>query len=447
MSVTKNTGWKNPNTITQYAKYNGQTCSAWSRLETVKLDEPSTDKYYDLSAVCYNLTKTKRSALMYLYGFGFNIPSNATITKVLIKTCACQDDITSSHVITEILKLKTGASVTDSGSGNNLAPKTAWRSHKTANQIGMEYTTVGESTQSVKDLWGVNLTPAIVNNSNFGCVFQCMGDGTLGHKAYLDNIAMYIEYTINDDVPIIKPTTNTDTSANYTITNSISAVKYDTLNPTKYIDQTVISQPYDSTAGYHFWIKYKNSVQTKNNTKVILAQNSKPLILETDNKTVFAGKKTQLIIPSIAVKGTSDSRYFKSDAFPLAPDYLEQFYDVFVFSNITDFDKYDTNHRGFIESTIKLYSTKTSNGKTVKNTQLDTITFKLNDTTSNIANSQTILENCTFINNKANKGAALYNLGRLYVKNLKFKENHTYGTDKNSCAFTDVDICRDKEFE
>ncbi len=445
MTLTKSTGWKNPNTINQYAKYNNQTCSAWSRLEMVKVDEPRSRKNpYDLSAVCYNLTSSKRSALMYCYNFGFNIPSQATITKIMVKTCVCQDDITASRVRTQIIKLKVGANLTDSGVGNNLAPAQPWRTHKYANQIGMMYETVGDSTSSVKSVWGVDVTPAIVNNSNFGIVFQAMGNGSHKHKAYVDNIQVSIDYTLPEETPIVTPPKPVPVISN--IKSSLSVIKYDTLNPTVYTGQTVISQSYDSTTGYHFWVKFKNEVQVVNNTKVISNQNSNPLILETDGLTIFPGGTKQIIVPSMLIKGTTDSRYFKSDDFPLAPDYIEQFYDVYVYSNVVDFDKY-ANGRSFIESTVKLYSTKVVDGKTVKDTLLDDITFKLNSTTSNIANSQTILENCKFVNNKANKGAAIYNLGRLYVKNLSFKNNTTYGSNKNNCQFFDVNICRDGEFE
>lgn len=433
MTITKNTGLKNPQTVSQYAKYNNNTCSAWNRLETIKEDEVT-----DLSAVCYNLTNTKRSALIYCYNFGFNIPSNATITKITVQTVACQDDITKSHVQTQIVKLKLGANTTDSGVGNNLAPKKPWRTHKDAHIIGMQYATIGDSSSSVKDTWGVDVTPAIVNNSNFGVVFQCMADGTQKHKAYLDSISMSIEYTLPEETAIIQPIENKGT-----IDISLSTKKYNSITPTKILDQTIINQPYDSTSAYHFWVKYKNNAQTKNDSNVILDQISEPVIIETDGKLIFNGGNTSYTIPSQTIKGTSDSRYIISSTNENAPNYIEQFYDVYLFSNITDFN----SEESYIESTVKLYSTKLSNGKYVKKALLDSITLEIGSSVSNIANSQTILDNCTFLRNAANKGAAIYNLGRLYVNNISFDDNHTHGTGRNNCAFFDVDICRDKEFE
>lgn len=453
--MSYNTGWKNPLGISQYSKYDGKVGSTWSRRDKAKLDEPkSRRKAYDLSAVCYRLTRTQYSALMYIYDFDFNIPAKAVIKKVMIKLIVCQDNVTSSRVVTTLLKLKTGESTSDKGAGNNNAPSNTWITHRYAHYNGMQELIAGNSTQTVQNLWGVNLTPAMVNNRNFGCVFQCGGNGTSQHKAYVDSIQMYIEYDIPADTPtvIVKPEPVTPvvepvTPPPYTIDTKLSAVKYNTLNPTSYIDQTTISQPYDNPGGYHFWIKYKNNAYLKNNTKVIIDQNSKPVIIETDGKLMFSGGSTSVTIPSQLIRGTSDSQYFKSSTFPLAPDYIEQFYDMYVFSTITDFNKYDTNHQGYIESTVKLYSTKTVNGKLQKDTQLDSITFKLNNTNSNIANSQTIIEDCIFKNNKSNKGAAIYNLGRLYVKNLKFSNNTTHGTGKNNCQFYDVNICRDGEYD
>lgn len=444
--ITKNTGWKNPKVIKQYNKYNGKVGSSWSRLDTVKLDEPkSKTEPYDLSAVCYKLTKTQYSALMYIYDFGFNIPSKANITKILIKLIKCGDDITTSHVQTTLLKLKTGASVTDQGVGNNIAPFKAWRSHRDANRMGMDETTHGNSTGTIKNVYGVNITPAMVNSNNFGCVFQCGADGTLGHKAYVDSIQMYVEYTIPDDTPIVTPTKTVEESR-HDVSAEISLVKYNTLSPTQIIAQTTISQSYDNPGGYHFWIKFTNAAYEKNGTKVITSQYSPTYILESDEKLMFSGGTHSLTIPSQLIKGTSDSQYFKSSTFPLAPDCIEQFFDVYAFSTVTDFNKYVTPPDTYIESTVSLYTTKIVNGKTVKKDLVNSVTFKLNNSNSNISNSQTIIEDCTFVNNKANKAAAIYNLGRLYLKNITFTNNTTHGTGKNNCQFFDIDICRDGEF-
>ena len=59
----------------------------------------------------------------------------------------------------------------------------------------------------------------------------------------------------------------------------------------------------------------------------------------------------------------------------------------------------------------------------------------------------TILRRCTFTNNEANKGSAIYNTGRISIVDSKIYDNKTRGADKNDCEFWDANMCRGFEFK
>lgn len=442
-----------PKQIDQCVKLNGEVFSSWSRLEKVKRDEYADGTHpYDLSAVAYNISKSRKSGIVYASDFGFDVPENAIITNIECYYKFCADDITKDKVHTNMVKLKVGASINDTGVGKYPVADVEWITHRYANRNGMQTQTISNGDKSVKDFWGVEITPSMVNSKNFGFLIQCQGGGSAKHKVYLDNMRVQISYKISERSNIIvAPPKKSNVTPKpvqpipYHITTTLSAMKYDTLTPNQYIEQSVISQPYDSSKAFNFWIKHQNNAITRDNKLVIDNQQSKVFILETDGKLVFRGGGTSKVVNSVLVKGTSDVRYFKSDKYPLAPNYIEQFEPYSVYTNVYDYNLFDTTGKGFIESTVTLYSSKLVNGKYVKNSKISSITFKMTNNLSTISESKCVIENCRFINNVANKGAAIYNIGRLYTKNITLKNNTTEGQGKNNCQFYDVDICRDKE--
>ena len=444
MAETITTTVNYPKKIDQCVKIGGETYSSWSRLEKVKNDEKLDGTHpYDLCAVAYNISSTRKSGIVYASDFGFNVPDNAEITKVTCIYKICADDITKDNVETTMLKLKVGASTSDTGVGKYPVSNVKWITHRKANQNGMQLETVTNTNQTVEQYWNIKLTGAMVNSSNFGFLIQCGGTGKSKHKVYLDNMRMQLSYTIPEEHSIIPTSVKpTETPIPYHVATSISTSRYDTLTPTNYIEQSTMVQPFDSTEAFNFWLKYRNFAITRSNKKVILNQTSNSFILETDGKTVFTGGSTMKPVYPINVIGTSDTRYFKSTEYPLAPEYLDYFYPVHVYSNLSSF----TGTGQYIESTIKLYNADMSSGVLTKKNLIDSITFKLSNNISHFANSKCVLENCTFEQNRGNKGAAINNRGRLYTKDLTFIDNVLSG-DNAQCVFYDVDICRDGEYE
>lgn len=110
-------------------------------------------------------------------GFGFEIPDEATITGI-----TCHINVRSSvadSVEFSVVSLTTNYS---SLTGNNLADGSILPTSYTIKDFG------GDS-----ELWGVNLTPNIVNNNNFGVAFSFRWvAGTV--NVYVDHIQITVHY-------------------------------------------------------------------------------------------------------------------------------------------------------------------------------------------------------------------------------------------------------------
>jgi hypothetical protein len=128
-----------------------------------------------LSGPTQNLTLTN---------FGFNIPTAATICGVVVtaKKKALNVNVLS-NVADNSVKLVKGGIV----SGTNKALAGNWTTTNTSFTYG------GDT-----DSWGLTLTPADVNASNFGIAFSAYITGTISliPSAQIDNIQVTVYYTI-----------------------------------------------------------------------------------------------------------------------------------------------------------------------------------------------------------------------------------------------------------
>jgi hypothetical protein len=111
--------------------------------------------------------------------FGFNIPVGATITGVVAeferKNGAVIQDAADSTI-----KLVLGGTP----SGNNLSAGATWSNSDVYGSIG-----------SSSNLWGLSLTPADINSSNFGVAISAILDqGNNGTTASIDHIRMTVYY-------------------------------------------------------------------------------------------------------------------------------------------------------------------------------------------------------------------------------------------------------------
>lgn len=454
MSTEKSTSWAEFSQWDTCNKYKGEKFSTWSipRIKYVKKDELNKrGGQWDLSAVCYNLTTTRKSALLYCYDFGFNIPKDSEITKVVVKQVFCGDDKTNGRVTSYRLNLKTGASTSDLGVGNNVSDKVKWRTHRYAHRNGMQYNYIGDTSKSVKEFWGVELTPSIVNSKDFGVIIQCNASSTkTGHKAYLDVVNVKIYYKKAETKPTKtvdnkEEVLNADNSMTYTLSRdkqeTVSTKKDKTGKSTVLKTHNTIEKntlatsddpiPYDNPNMIKFFVRYQNNVVSDSKKKKYLIDaKSKKLLLVSDSKVLFDNNSNKKTIESLTVKGSNDTNYVNMG---FNWYFLEQY--CFINPDIVN----SWNDKTDDTSTITLYTADDTN------TKLATLTFYISEGNSNIPYSQTILRNCVFESNHSNKGSAIYNTGRLYTENLEFYDNQTYGTTRDKCQFYDVDICRKHE--
>jgi hypothetical protein len=127
-----------------------------------------------------SLGKGAYSDFLTVSGFGFTIPSNATINGIQanIEKYASNSNISDYEV-------EAYNPVTSSYSAN-LATTTSWPSTDS-------YVTYGGST----NLWGTNWTPAAIDNSNFSVNISAINNSTPNktYSAYVDYISITVSYS------------------------------------------------------------------------------------------------------------------------------------------------------------------------------------------------------------------------------------------------------------
>ena len=124
--------------------------------------------------------------------FGFSIPSDATINGIEVKVERKQQSLGSNGSFTDSM-----ACLVINGSPNfNANRAVIWTAWSTAEEIK----TFGSAT----DLWGLTLTPALINNTGFG--FYLRPIKAIGKAvASVDYISMTVYYTLAPDTtpPVI----------------------------------------------------------------------------------------------------------------------------------------------------------------------------------------------------------------------------------------------------
>ena len=118
-------------------------------------------------------------------GFGFSIPSDATITGIVVDVERKSSSTSNGGSDDESVKLIKDGLITGLD-----------------RQTDTEYTTsdVTESHGTSSDLWGLSLTPADINAANFGVAVSVQKSSSSGssHTISIDNIKMTIHYTLPD---------------------------------------------------------------------------------------------------------------------------------------------------------------------------------------------------------------------------------------------------------
>lgn len=125
---------------------------------------------------------------LYTSNYLFNIPTGSIINGIKIKFARKSETEYNSETIS--VKL-----VDNNGGLTNT--------NKSTNPIWTE-TLTDEFYGSESDLWGLNLTPEILNDSDFGLAIQCNSE--TGGQCYIDSMAIQVFYTEPTPEPTPTPT-------------------------------------------------------------------------------------------------------------------------------------------------------------------------------------------------------------------------------------------------
>lgn len=144
-------------------------------------------------------------------GYGFSIPSGATVTGIEVKVERSASN--SNEVRTETVQLiKAGNRVGDDYDGSSQSYN--WGTTDATSTFG------GSS-----DMWGTTWTPAEINASNFGVAFVARNDNDENTQARVDQITITVYYvtTVTNTAPVANTqsiSTNEDTAKAITLTGS-----------------------------------------------------------------------------------------------------------------------------------------------------------------------------------------------------------------------------------
>ncbi len=183
-----------PNSCGTGSNYNDGGNTAWSSPTNIQSDD-SSYAYVALGGL-------KNSQALYAKNFGFSIPADATITsiKFTVKRKGTAVSITEYHFI------MCDASGSPSGS-DKADTSTKWSSSdETIEKPGGA--TTGDSTY-----WGLTLTPALVNDADFGVMISAHNtNGLSTSTAWIQYVSCTVTYTV--------PATLTASSDSFEITGT-----------------------------------------------------------------------------------------------------------------------------------------------------------------------------------------------------------------------------------
>ncbi|RAP46459.1 MAG: hypothetical protein BZ136_07575 [Methanosphaera sp. rholeuAM74] len=380
------TGWKIPTQVTQNNKKainGGRACYSFINLNNLKRND---NTYTDIP-LSGGIDSQHHSPEIYTSGYQFNIPEKASIKQIQILHIIQQrtnsrngkhkGEVTSKF---RTIKLKTGASSTDGGIGNNKANNKTLQFRKwTDEKTGL---TTYTPTQ-----WGVpDITPSQINNSNFGCVSQWTGlyKNTWTTPA-IRKIMMNIEY----ELPIITATATKDNKLIQSQTKINVLVNENDRNKLS-LDQP--DTPITLTVQY----KHKG---TGGQTPVLEFQSDHLLI--TDNKL------TKTTLPTLTMESTDTEKTYTQQV-KIYPETLPGVQKL----DITHDKKHD-------DITINGEDTPPLN-LMVQNSSVNTYTsisdfLNMNNNPYEDINQRFIVMNSTF-----QKNSATHKGGAIFVKSERF---------------------------
>lgn len=153
----------------------GGTFASDNTLGVVSITNPTNAALSDNSYATAVLLITQISNYLKVTNFGFNIPLDATISGITVSVERSSNTLNGTH--DSSVKLIKGGTI----SGNDKASANIWPTADAAATYG-----------SATDLWGLTLTPANVNASDFGVVISAVAD--LASTMQIDYVSITVEY-------------------------------------------------------------------------------------------------------------------------------------------------------------------------------------------------------------------------------------------------------------
>jgi hypothetical protein len=282
----------------------------------------------------------------------------------------------------------------------------------------MGYHTTGDKAGTVQEVWDVKVTPAVVNNQNFGCVVQCVGTGKTWHRPWIDCVEMCIYYTQVENGNTNSTFVKTEEKEQSVQIESKIVKEYQP-DDSEILQATAnsISEDYVYSP-FTLWIRYRNYVETK--SKILLNGYNGIITITTNSNLRFEDGTRKKTIPAFEFKENTDNVDIK---------------------------------RGYktIFKELKVYPVKAGTGVLTVNgvyfnendelIKTQTVELNVSNSLVSLNNSICELNKVTFKNCNATKGTAIYNLGALTGNQLIFKDITT--VDK---CFFDYDKYRDSEY-
>lgn len=419
--IKKDTGWHLPTQVAQYNEYgkvNQETCYAYSNLEFLKKRDNTCISMSGDGGV----NNTHHSPIIYTYGYKFNIPENATITKIQVRQrrkCNTLQQKTEQGIKDRVIRLKIGASISDYGEGHNNSIEAKWSSK----EVGLaDYTVGNEDDSTVYQTWGLTVTPAMANSQNFGCVVQCTGKTSVMMQPVIDCIEMNITYTqLGTTTTTPDKTTENVVNPNQSIQTTSRVDKFyqpDTQEDHSNRMKTSQSIDYIYTP-LTFYIRYMNNVLTNKNGVKYIEEAKHDKITITLEKLRFVDGSTKKTLPVMTLPESQE----KTD---IQRGYI---------SILKKVDVYPTSV-GNAKITIQGLKPRTNNDTTTT----EIINITITESTTNTSNSLCTISNSSFNGCDATEGKAIYNYGK-----LKFEGITIAGATKTTKYLFDYDKYRDGE--
>jgi hypothetical protein len=166
-------GPNNPSTATNNTSIGSRS---WSSVSNVYLSD-------NQNATASSLTSSSVSNYLVATGFGFAIPSGATITGIQVAVERRDGGVSSYRYVRDnSIRIVKNGSIT----GTDFADtSTNWPTSDGVATYG-----------SASDLWGQTWTSSDINASNFGVAISVKGISSSSENAMIDNITITVNYTV-----------------------------------------------------------------------------------------------------------------------------------------------------------------------------------------------------------------------------------------------------------